>query len=88
MIFDLKWLLIPVLQKGSECKKANKNLLHKKNAKQTLRNFRPISMMSIFGKVFEKIIYNNISEYLTANKLIPENQSGFKLGDSCVNQLL
>ena len=39
-------------------------------------------------KSFEKIIYNNIFEYLATNKLILTNQSGFKPGDSCKNQLL
>ena len=39
-------------------------------------------------KSFEKIIYNNIFEYLATNKLILANQSGFKPGDSWKNQLL
>ena len=45
-------------------------------------------MLPIFGKNFERIIYNNIFEYLTTNKLISDNQSGFKPDDSCINQLL
>ena len=45
-------------------------------------------LLPIFGKIFERIIYNNIFEYLTTNKFIPDNQSGFTPGDSCVNQLL
>ena len=59
-----------------------------KSDKQLLKNYRPISLLPIFGKNFERIIYNNIFEYLTTNKLISDNQSGFKPGDSCVNQLL
>ena len=59
-----------------------------KGDKQLLKNDRPISLLPIFGKFFERIIYNNIFEYLTANKLISDNQSGFKPGDSCINQLL
>ena len=59
-----------------------------KSDKQSLKNYRPISLLPIFGKFFERIIYNNIFEYLTTNKLISDNQSGFKPGDSCVNQLL
>ena len=47
-----------------------------------------MSLLPIFGKKFERITYNNIFEYLTTNKLISDNQSGFKPGDSCVNQLL
>ena len=59
-----------------------------KSDKQLLKNYRPISLLPIFGKNFERIIYNNIFEYLTTNKLISDNQSGFKPGDSRVNQLL
>ena len=69
-------------------KKANVVPVHKKSDKQSLKNYRPISLQPIFGKFFERIIYNNIFEYLTTNKLISDNQSGFKPGDSCVNQLL
>ena len=52
---------------------------------QALKNYRPISLLPIFGKIFE-IIYN-IFEYLTTKKFILVNQSGFKPSDSCVNQL-
>ena len=38
--------------------------------------------------MFARIIYNNIFEYLTTNKLISYNQSGFKPSKSFVNQLL
>ena len=62
--------------------------VHKKGDKQPLMNYRPISLLPIFGKIIERIIYSNIFEYLTINKLISDNQSGFKPGDSCVNQLL
>ena len=72
----------------SEWKKANVVPVHKKGDKQLLKNYRPISLLPIFGKIFERIIYNNIFEYLTTNKLISDNQSGFKLGDSSVKQLL
>ena len=59
-----------------------------KSGKQSLKNYRPISLLPIFGKIFERIIYSNIFEYLPANKLISDNQSGFKPGNFCVNQLL
>ena len=51
-------------------------------------NYRPISLLPILAKVFEKIIFKNLYNYLTANKLITKNQSGFRPGDSCTNQLL
>ena len=72
----------------SEWKKANVVPVHKKGDKQLLKNYRPISLLPIFEKIFERIIYNNLFEYLITNKLISDNQSGFNPGDSCVNQLL
>ena len=60
--------------------------IHKKDDKQILENCRPISLPC--AKIFERIIYNRIFEYLIENNLITENQSGFKPGDSCINQLL
>ena len=44
----------------SEWKKANVVPVHKKGDKQSLKNYRPISLLPIFGKNFERIIYNNI----------------------------
>ena len=61
---------------------------HKKGNKQNLKNYRPISLPPIAGKIFEKILYNNIYEFFTKNNLISLNQLGFKLGDSCINQFL
>ena len=87
----LEMIFKSCIKKGeypSEWKKANVVPVHKKGDKQLLKNYRPISLLPIFGKIFERIIYNNIFEYLTTNKLISDNQSGFKPGDSCVNQLL
>ena len=48
----------------------------------------PISLLPICGKMFEKIIFNNIYSYLNANNLITKKQSGFRPGDSTSNQLL
>ena len=39
-------------------------------------------------KIFERIIYNTVFKYLIESSLITENQSGFKPGDSGINQLL
>ena len=45
-------------------------------------------MLPICGKIFERLIYNNLFEYFIENDLISQNQSGFKPGDSCINQLI
>ena len=33
-------------------------------------------------------MYNNLFEYFIENDLISQNQTGFKPGDSCINQLI
>ena len=56
--------------------------------KENLRNYRPISLLPVTGKIFEIILYNDMYEFFAENNLISPNQSGFKPGDSCINQLL
>ena len=46
---------------------------------------RPISLLPIFGQIFEKIIYSRIYNFLLDENLY---QPGFCLSDACVNQLL
>ena len=62
--------------------------VHKKNDKQIISNYRPISLLPILAKIFERIVFKNLYNYLTFNNLITKNQSGFRPGDSCTNQLL
>ena len=69
-------------------KKANVVPVHKKADKQILKNYQPVSLLPICGKIFERLIYNKLFEYFVGNDLISQNQSGFKPGDSCINQLI
>ena len=59
-----------------------------RRSKNLTKNYRPISLLPIFGKIFEKIIFNSLFEYLHKNKILSQNQSGFRSGDSCVSQLI
>ena len=43
---------------------------------------------NLFGKLFEKIIFNRIYNFLLQEELINPNQSGFRPSDSCVYQLI
>ena len=72
----------------NERNKANVVPVHKKGDKQVLRNYRPVSLLPICGKIFERLIYNNLYEFFIKSDLISSNQSGFKQGDSCIYQLL
>ena len=72
----------------SDWKKAHVVPVHKKGDKQCLKNYRPISLLPICSKIFERLIYNELFTFFTDNNLISPNQSGFRPGDSCVNQLI
>ena len=69
-------------------KKANIIPVHKKNQKNILKNYRPISLLPIFGKIFERLVFKSLYTYLIQNKLLSAKQSGFIKGDSTINQLL
>ena len=53
-----------------------------------MENYRPVSLLPICDKILERLIYNSLHEFFIAKELISSSQSGFKPGDSCVNQLL
>ena len=72
----------------SNWKKGNIVPIHKKGDKQILKNYRPVSLLPICGKIFERLTFNKLFNFFVENNLISPNQSGFKPGDSCINQLL
>ena len=69
-------------------KRSNIIPVHKKNDKQLVNNYRPISLLPIFGKIFEKIIFKKIYNLVLEENLLNSNQSGFRPSDLCINQLL
>ena len=62
--------------------------VHKKEYKILLKNYRPISPLFLFGKIFERVIYNSLFKHFLSNKLFTPSQSGFPPGGSCIAQLL
>ena len=60
----------------------------KKKTLMLVKNYRPISLFPIFGKMFERVIYNPIFIYFQSNRLFTPSQSGFVPGDLCIAQLL
>ena len=69
-------------------KQANVVPVHKKSSKQLKQNYHPISLLPIFGKILEKLMFDSLYEHLNVNNLLNQNQSGFRPGDSTINQLL
>ena len=69
-------------------KRSNIIPVHKKNDKRLVDSYRPISLLPIFGKIFEKIMFNRVYKFLLEERLLNPNQSGFRQSDSYINQLL
>ena len=72
----------------SEWKKGNIVPIHKKGDKKTLKIYRLVSLLPICGKIRGRLMFNEMFKFFIENELISSNQSGFKLGDSCINQLV
>ena len=45
-------------------------------------------MLPIFGKIFEKVVFNRIYNFLLNQRLLNPNQFGFPTSNSCIKQLL
>ena len=61
--------------------------LHKKESVLNFLNYRPISLLSVFSKIYEKAIYTRIYSYLVKNNLIYAKQFGFR-GNHSVNHAI
>ena len=72
----------------SAWKLANIQPVHKKSSRQLKTNYRPISLLPVCCKIFEKIIFDNLYTFINSNNLLSPFQSGFRPGDSTINQLL
>lgn len=52
------------------------------------KKYRPISILPYLAKVFERLIYTQISQYLLKNSLLSDRQSGFRPKHSCTTALI
>ena len=82
-------------------KKGNIVLIHKKSNKQNLKNYRPVSILPISGKIFERLILNEIFNYSistlinsslkissVSNPVIPAATNCFQLSKKFLNLLI
>ena len=73
-----------------ELKSARVIPIFKKNDKTSVGNYRPVSILSIVSKVFERVVYDQVESYFKSNKLFYKFQSGFRRGlstDTCLIHL-
>ena len=80
---SLKTGIFPHMWKSANVTPIFKNKGDKKNCDF----YRPISLLPCVSKVFEKLMFSHIYEFLRKNKIIVPNQSGFTPGDSAIFQI-
>ena len=69
-------------------KRANVIPLFKKGCHQSFNNYRPVSLLSILGKIMERIVFKHLFNHFRQNFLISVWQSGFLPQSSTVTQLI
>ena len=62
--------------------------VHKKESKSDPKHYRPISLLSVMGKVFEKLVAAVIWQHLNEHQLLSPHQFGFRPGRSTSDLLL
>ena len=68
-------------------KHANVIPIYKKGPQEDLSNYRPISLLNTFSKIFEKLMKKNLLNYLDSKSVINNEQFGFRHGLNTFNAL-
>ncbi len=56
--------------------------VYKKGNPEELGNYRPVSTLPIFGKIFEKVIFSRLYNFAMSQNIINDNQFGFRVSHS------
>ena len=62
----------------NELKAARVNPVFKTGETHKFDNYRPISILPVISKIFEKCVHNQLMNYLESNKLLSSKQFGFR----------
>ena len=62
--------------------------IFKSGKRNDVSNYRPISLLSVFSKIYEKIMYKRVVTFLNKGKIIYNRQYGFRARHSCEHALL
>ena len=86
----LKFLFNQSLQQNkfpTSLKSAKVIPIYKKGVKSDMNNYRPISLINVFSKLFEKVIKQYLTNHMIANDILHPNQFGFQKGTSTLDAL-
>ena len=62
--------------------------LFKNGPREDIKNYRPISILPLFDKIFEKVMHKRLVKFLEKNKYLNINQHGFQQGKSTSSAVL
>ena len=62
--------------------------VYKNGSRSEIGNYRPISVLPSFSKIFEKLVFERLNNYLTEMNIIISNQYGFRAHHSTTMALL
>lgn len=62
--------------------------IHKKDDPHSLNNYRPISILPVFSKIFEKLFLNRLMKFLEKHNLLSKDQFGFRAGKSTTDAVV
>ena len=51
-------------------------------------NYRPVSVLPLFSKIYERVVFNQLSAFLDKYNIINEAQYGFRAGKSTIEAIL
>lgn len=69
-------------------KKAIVHPIFKSGDRDSVTNYRPISVLTVFSKIFEKIINKRLIKFLNKHTILSNNQFGFRRGRSTEDAVL
>ena len=69
-------------------KTASATPIHKSGSKSDLNNYRPIPVISVFARMLERLVHDQLSELLTVNNILTSSQAAFRKLNSTTTSLI
>ena len=66
----------------NELKLAKVLPIYKSAEEHFTQNYRPISVLPYFSKIYERVIYNHLMQYINSNDILYDKHFGFRKGHS------
>ena len=62
--------------------------VYKSSERNSIKKYRPISLLTSFSKLLKKIIYNKIMNFLNTNNILYKHQYGFRSKHSTIHPII